>query len=170
MQAALQTGYTYLGALFLTALTGAYAASFATIWHHHSRREKEAELLFVGGQYREAIRRYRLSTPGATPQYPQSLDQLLLDPRYPQARRYLRKLYPDPMTGRVDWELVIGPNGELLGVHSKSEDKPIKVAGFAAENAAFSGKTRYSEWAFVYTGRVPRPFVDVDPSSSRANR
>jgi hypothetical protein len=155
-----------LGALFLTALAGAYAVSFATIWHHHSTREKEAELLFVGGQFREAIRRYRLSTPGPTPEYPRSLDQLLLDPRYPQARRYLRKLYPDPMTGRTDWGLVLGPSGELLGVHSRSEDKPIKVAGFSAEDAAFSDKTRYNEWLFVYTGRVPRPFVDVGPAGA----
>jgi hypothetical protein len=152
-----------LGALFLTALTGAYAASYATIWHQLSKREKEAELLFIGNQFREAIRRYRLSTPGPTQQYPQSLDQLLLDPRYPQARRYLRKLYPDPVTGRADWGLVVGPNGELLGVHSRSDDTPIKVAGFSAEDAAFSGKTRYSQWLFVYTGRVPRPFVDVGP-------
>jgi hypothetical protein len=60
----------------------------------------------------------------------------------------LRQLFPDPITGKKEWGLVPAPGGGIMAVHSLSEAKPIKIAGFEAENQLFEGKLRYSEWVF----------------------
>src|SRR5687768_16882310 len=51
-------GFTYVGFLIFVAIAGAGLAAFAEIASHAAQREKEAELLFRGGQYREAIAAY----------------------------------------------------------------------------------------------------------------
>lgn len=65
------------------------------------KREKEAELLYIGRLYREAIKQYYLSSPGSVQKYPASLEDLRKDPRSLVTRRYLRRLYPDPITGKA---------------------------------------------------------------------
>jgi len=141
-------GFTYLTVLFVVALMGAGLALAGDVWHTSMRREKEAELLFIGDQYRLAIAQYYLSGPQR--QYPRALADLLKDPRRPGAERYLRRLYPDPITGKDEWGIVKAPDGGILGVHSLSEEPPIKIANFRVRDAAFEGKTKYSDWKFVY--------------------
>ena len=140
-------GFTYLTVLFIVAILTTGLALVGEVWHTAAMREKEADLLFAGNQYRKAIARYYLSGPQR--QYPRSLDDLLKDPRRPGAERYLRKLYPDPVTGK-EWSLVKAPDGGILGVHSVSDDKPFKNARFKARDAAFEGAQKYSDWKFVY--------------------
>ena len=91
-------GFTYLTVLFIVAVLMGGLALVGEVWETWAKREKEADLLFVGNQYRKAIQRYVLS---GKAQYPRTLDDLLLDPRQPSKQRYLRKLYPDPMTGKM---------------------------------------------------------------------
>jgi len=140
-------GFTYLTVLFIVALMGLGLALAGEVWHTAAVREREAALLHVGEQYRRAIERYYLSGPG---QYPRSLADLLKDPRKPNTERYLRRLYPDPVTNSDDWGIVKAPDGGVLGVHSRSEDKPLKVARFSAADAAFEGAGKYSDWKFVF--------------------
>jgi hypothetical protein len=109
---------------------------------------EEAELLFVGNQYRRAIQRYYLTGPQR--QYPRSLEDLLKDPRQPATVRYLRKLYPDPITGN-EWVLIKAPDGGILGVHSASEEKPFKTGNFKLRDRSFDGVEKYSDWKFVHT-------------------
>jgi type II secretory pathway pseudopilin PulG len=141
-----EQGFTYLAALFAVAILGGGLALVGEVWETSAKREKEAELLFAGDQYRKAIERYFLS---GQRQYPRSLEDLLKDSRRPGTVRYLRKLYPDPLTGK-EWGLVKAPDGGILGVHSLSQEKPLKVAGFRARDAAFEGAQKYSEWKFVH--------------------
>jgi type II secretory pathway pseudopilin PulG len=120
-------------------------------------RERETELLYAGNQYRRAIERYYLS---GLAQYPRSLEDLLKDPRKPNTERYLRKLYPDPLTAKGEWGIMKGPDGGIMGVYSQSEDKPIKVSGFALANRDFENAGKYSDWKFVYSPQsqqVPVP-------------
>jgi type II secretory pathway pseudopilin PulG len=143
-----QAGFTLLAVLFMVAALGVGLAALGHVWETHARREKEAELLFVGHQYRRAIEAYYLATPGPDRTYPKSLEDLLLDRRFPQVVRHLRRLYPDPITGKGEWGLVKEGQG-IKGVHSLSADKPLKQAGFDAADKAFEGKAAYSDWKFV---------------------
>jgi hypothetical protein len=118
------------------------------VWQTVQKRDKEDELLFVGDQIRRAIALFYANTPGGAERYPRNLEDLLKDPRYPGVRRYLRRLYRDPITGRAEWGLVKA--GDLItGVYSLSEAEPLKKSGFRRIDRNFEGKTKYSEWVFL---------------------
>jgi type II secretory pathway pseudopilin PulG len=138
--------------LFIVAIMGGGLALVGEMWETSVKREKEAELLFVGNQYRKAIERYYLSGPQR--QYPRALEDLLKDARLPATARYLRRIYPDPVTGKAEWGIVKAPDGGILGVHSVSEDAPLKRARFKTRDAAFEGAQKYSDWKFVHTAPV----------------
>ena len=142
-----ESGFTYLMALFAVAIMGAGLALTGQVWHTGARREKEAELLFVGNQYRKAIERYYLAGPG---QYPRMLEDLIKDPRQPATVRHLRRLYPDPVGGSAKWGLINAPQGGILGIHSLSDAKPLKNAGFGPLDTAFERATTYADWKFVF--------------------
>jgi len=143
-------GFTYLVLLAVVAAMGILLATAGEVWHMTLKREKEQELLFVGDQFRRAFNLYALNTPGNGSRYPQSLEALLKDPRYPGIQRYLRKIYADPITGSAKWGLIKGPNGEIFGVHSLSEDEPVKKSGFRLADAKFEDRKKYSDWVFIH--------------------
>ena len=144
------SGFTYIGLLFFIALMGAALVAVAQVWHIQVKRDKEAELLFVGNQFRRAISLYYERAPGGLRQYPKQLNDLLQDPRFPNVQRHLRKLYIDPMTGKAEWGLVRTPDGSILGIYSLSEDAPLKTAGFSGLDASFADAINYREWKFAY--------------------
>lgn len=158
-------GFTYLTALFIVAILAGGLALIGEVWHTTTLREKEAELLYVGNQYRKAIERYYLNGPR---QYPRALTDLLKDPRKPGTERYLRRIYVDPITGKDEWGLVKAPDGGIMGVHSLSEDKPFKSANFRTRDAGFERGEKYSDWKFVFTPPLqlaPKPAVK--PATTR---
>jgi type II secretory pathway pseudopilin PulG len=148
-------GFTYLGVLLLVAMMGIALVVVSQVWVTMQKRDKEEELLFVGGQFRRALALYYANTPGGGERYPRSLDDLLKDPRYPGVRRYLRKIYHDPITGRAEWGLVKA--GDLItGVHSLSDAEPLKKTEFRPADRNFEGRTKYSDWVFLpRSGRIP---------------
>src|SRR5262245_62344795 len=111
MSAANARGFTYLSLLIIVAITAGALAAAGAIHSQASQREKERELLFVGEQFRQAIALYYWRTPGGAHQYPQSLEALLEDKRWPVTQRYLRRIYRDPLTGTTDWGVVEAPGG-----------------------------------------------------------
>jgi len=143
-----QTGFTLLGLLFLVTILGLLLAAVGTTWRAAAQREKEAELLFVGDQYRRALASYHRLGPGADKHYPKKLEDLLRDPRFPNTVRHLRRLQPDPVSGG-DWALVRDAEGGIQGVHSTSHATPRKTAGFPREDAAFEGAGSYADWVFL---------------------
>jgi type II secretory pathway pseudopilin PulG len=158
------TGFTYLAVLFVVAIMGVGLALTGEVWHTASRRAKEAELLYVGNQYRKAIERYYLSGP---PLYPRGLEELLKDPRRPSTERYLRQLYPDPITGKSDWGIVKAPDGGVMGVYSLSEEKPLKSAQFRLRDREFTGLAKYADWKFVFlppAQAAPTPAAKPSPA------
>jgi type II secretory pathway pseudopilin PulG len=142
-------GFTFVGLLIWIAISGVALAALGQLWSTAARRERERELLFVGAQFRDAIGRYYEQSPGAK-QYPRTLEELLQDPRVPVVRRHLRRIYLDPMTGKPDWVLV-KQGDQLVGVASASSEKPLKTAGFAPADEAFTDAATYADWRFVYT-------------------
>lgn len=148
-------GFTYLGMLIIVAVMGMGLAAFGQIYSHAAQREKEAELLFVGEQFREAIASYHRKSPG-TQAYPKTLEDLVEDKRFPMPQRHLRRIYADPMTGGREWGLVEAPGGAgIMGVHSLSEDKPIKSAHFSTRQQEFETAESYKAWRFVYSPVPP---------------
>ena len=162
-------GFTYLSLLFFVAVMGVGLAAAAVSWQTARQREKEAELLFAGTALREAIALYYNGTPGRLQEFPKQLRDLLEDPRYPYPRRYLRRIYRDPITGEAEWGTITAPDGGIMGVHSRSGGKPMKTAGSIANGPDFETAATYADWKFVYlpdavpvqaTGAPAFPAVD----------
>lgn len=145
-----QAGFTYLTVMFVVAILLGGLAIVGETWETSARREKETELLFIGNQYRRAIGLYYEATPGQPKRYPRTLEDLIKDPRQPSTQRYLRKLYPDPITGK-EWVPIKGPDGGVQGVASSSEEAPLKIAGFRVRDASLEGAQKYSEWKFIHS-------------------
>lgn len=156
-------GFTYLTVLFIVAILMTGLALLGEMWETKAKREKEAELLFVGNQYRRAITLFYEKTPGGVKRYPRTLEELLKDPRTPSVQRYLRQLYADPMGGS-EWGIVKSPDGGVAGVYSQSEDKPLKTGNFKLRDAGFDNAERYADWKFVYSPTA----ATVTPASKAA--
>jgi type II secretory pathway pseudopilin PulG len=151
VRGAREAGFTYLFVLFLVVLLGVGLAATGEAWQSQQRRAAEAELLWTGDQYRRAINAYYRNAAGCGAErnrYPRELANLVKDPRCQATVRYLRKLYPDPITGGA-WELVRAPDGGIAGVHSTSYRRPYKVADFRVVDRDFEGKKSYREWVFL---------------------
>ncbi len=152
----LERGFTYLGLLTIIFVMGVALATAGEVWHLAAKREKEQELLFVGNQFRQAIKLYYEHTPPQAQRYPARLEDLLEDPRYPSTQRYLRKIYADPINGSTQWGVVKGPAGEILGVHSLSMAEPAKKSNFSSMDKSFENGTKYADWVFMYApGQYP---------------
>ena len=150
-----EQGFTLAGALIAVAVAGAGMAAYGEIASHAAQREKEQELLFVGNQFRQAIGAYYERTPGAVKHFPQALEELLQDKRYPMPQRHLRKLYADPITGKAEWGTVPAPGGGIMGVYSLSQAQPIKSGAFARRDHTFTGAASYGDWQFIYIPAGP---------------
>ncbi|MGO9444881.1 MAG: type II secretion system protein [Thiobacillaceae bacterium] len=144
-----QRGFTYLGVLIAVVLIGLALGLAGESWHVAVKRDKEKDLLFIGHAFRHAISNYYYASPGNAKQFPASLDDLLKDPRFPDTRRYLRRVYPDPLTGKTNWGIIRGPNNGIMGVFSLAEGEPVKQANFSLDDSEFEGVTRYQDWKFV---------------------
>ena len=160
-----QSGFTYLLVLMLIALIGMGLAAAGTLWRTESQRDREADLLFIGDQYRQAIRSYYELDP-VQPRLPQSIDDLLEDNRRPNIVRHLRRAYRDPLTGGA-FALIRQPNAkDIIGVYSPAPGQPFKTDGFSSKDAAFKGAKSYAEWRFVFV--LPsRPPAAPNPPQQR---
>ena len=156
-------GFTYLIALFAVAVAGAMLGAGSVVWHKEAERARERELLRIGGEFRRAVGSYYEGAPDGIKKYPQRLEDLLSDSRYLSVRRHLRRIYRDPLTGEADWGLVLAPGGGVMGVHSRSDAPPIKVAGFDEADRDFASARRYSDWKFVYAPPVLAPAAKPSP-------
>lgn len=167
-------GFTYLGVLLLVAFMGALLASTGEVWRTVRQREAERELRFIGEEFRRAIGRYYQSTPGPVKRFPPTLDDLLEDDRYPGTRRYLRRIYRDPLTLSPEWGLIKAPDDGIAGIYSLSTDEPLgrlvpeaattetgstgSVTHTPPQDAVEDGAPPgYSRWTFVYIPPVPPP-------------
>ena len=152
-----QRGFTYIGLLIFIAILGIGLAASGVVFHQQSQREKEKELLFAGDEIRHAIAQYYEKSPGGNKHFPQALEDLLLDQRYLAMQRYLRRVYRDPMIGSKEWELLRAPDGGIIGVHSSSKEKPLKMDNFPAGYEAFKDGESYVDWKFAYAVSVEAP-------------
>ncbi len=159
-------GFIYIWALYSIAIFGIVSAGIGHVWQTKVQREKERELLFVGEQFRKAIMSYYNDAANGPQQYPESLQDLLIDRRSSTPKRHLRKIFLDPMTNSYEWGLIKESVSEqaaginlmdgtrIIGVYSRSKKVPIKVKNFPDNYAAFTKAESYQDWQFFYVGVI----------------
>ena len=94
--------------------------------------------------------------------YPRTLEDLIKDPRQPNTQRHIRRLFPDPMTGK-EWVVIKGADGGVQGVQSASEEAPLKIAGFRVRDASFEGAAKYADWKFIHAPTQAAPPATPTP-------
>ena len=143
-----QSGLTYLWVLLSIFIIGLNLGVGAKIWVTQQRKQQELQLLFIGNEITHAIGEYYHAV---TPhRYPKKIEDLLQDQRFSMKRRYLRRSYSDPLTGKPEWGVIPGADGGISGVYSLSPGVPIKRRGFKKIFGDFSGKESYQEWIFLF--------------------
>ncbi|MFD2366046.1 type II secretion system protein [Pseudoduganella sp. GCM10020061] len=153
-----QGGFTYLGLIVLLTIIGLVGAATLKVESLMRRAEAEEELLEIGAEFTKALRSYAAATPRGQRQQPASLQDLVRDPRFPYPRRHLRKIYIDPITGKDEWGILYlaGQTG-VIGVHSLSDTKPLKIANFDARFQNFEKAELISDWRFTMSGQGAVP-------------
>ncbi len=176
-------GFTYLAALVMVIIMGIMLGAIGQTWSTVMKREREEELLFRGKQIVDAIARYnkattRMRQSGGPPVMPlKDLSDLLKFPGSLATVRYLRrdpkKEYNDPITGK-EWKVITDPILGVVGVVSTSDETPLRQSKIGdmflirpdetyltTMFGTFEGKTKYSEWQFVY-GLAPQAVSTQD--------
>ena len=156
-----QQGFTYIGVLVILAVMMMALGAVSQVWHSVMQREKEQELLFIGHQFRAAIGQYYVQSGG---RYPPTLEALLesndigVTGAGAKKKRFLRKIYYDPITNQSNWGLITEPDKRVQGVHSLSEEKPFKTTGFRNADADLELAEKYTDWQFRYEPKAKAKF------------
>ncbi|MDO3378910.1 hypothetical protein [Geoalkalibacter halelectricus] len=160
-----QRGAMLMVAIIAVVVMGLGSAMAGMSWKAASQRAKEQDLLWVGRQYLQAIESYyhtdlggRVRQPGTetgtqqrrTPGLlPNTVEDLLRDPRAAQVVRHLRKPYKDPMTGE-DFVLLRDTGGRIRGVRSSSTLVPFQTDNFPPGLERLAGAETYAQWEFAF--------------------
>lgn len=161
-----QGGFTYLMMLAAVVVLGLVVGAATTVTTRVMQADREAELIFRGIAYRDAIKSYYEAgrTAGRPVTYPRTLEELRSDPRFPN-KKHIRALYRDPFSdSKGEWVLVRTLDGGIGGVASKSSAEPLKKANFPKELEKFQNAGAYTDWVFEY---VP-PKIAIQPQTSPA--
>ncbi len=143
-----QSGLTYLWVMMLICIVGINLGAGAKVWSTQQRRQQELQLLFIGEELVRAVGEYYNAV---TPhRYPENIEDLLRDKRFSMTKRYLRRFYSDPLTGKPEWGVIRGADGGIAGFYSLAMGVPIKKRGFKIKNGDFSWKESYQEWVFLF--------------------
>lgn len=144
-----QGGYVLVAALVLLAAMAASASVVAARWTDEAQRERELELLRVGNEIAGALAAYAKDSAGSTRSHPQELDALLEDRRAFGTKRYLRRIEPDPMTGKSEWGVIRAEDGGVAGVFSRGEGRPFLRVPRALSYVDLPVADRYADWKFA---------------------
>jgi hypothetical protein len=101
-----ERGYALLFVFLMAAVVALYLYTQLPRVAFESERDKEQTLIDRGEQYKRAIQLYV----GALKKYPQKIEDL----ENTNEKRYLRRRYIDPMTGKDEWRLIhVNAAGQL---------------------------------------------------------
>ncbi len=154
-----QHGSVFMGMLVTVAVVAVMLMEVGTLWSSVLQRERELELLARGNEIRRAIGLYYREGNS----FPKTLEDLVLDRRQPTVKRYLRRVYDDPLTGSPEWGVVEGPGETIMGVFSTAKGTPFKQGNFAVINHSFTGQGSYQGWVFLYGSVQSNPVTRTAP-------
>lgn len=156
-----ERGVTYLFLMFVIVVIGLSTTMAAKQWKVMVQRELEADLLSKGIEIQNALALYSTTMKAGRVTtfeiYPQSLAELTRLPK-----PFLRKVYLDPMS-HGDWDYLRGPAGGIMGVRSKSREKPFKQHEFPQAVRHFDGRASYNEWIFQHPNPSASTLLPVMP-------
>jgi type II secretory pathway pseudopilin PulG len=171
MVKARQSGFTIVLVLVLVAVLTAGLLAAIPVWETQVRRESEEELIFRGTQIVEAVRLYQKKFPG---QIPASLEELY-------KKRFLRRLYRDPMTRDGLWDIIVQSERQAPRKAGGTTTSPSQIMVVPEANLAAAGPVRvigvvsrstrasiriyndqasYDQW-FFYLGQDPKTVPEV---------
>lgn len=177
-----ESGFTMVALVIILMLMSIAMTAAVQLVSFTMQREKEAELIFRGEQYVEAIRLYRMRYG----RYPMAMREMWeADPKV------LRKKWKDPITGSESWAVVllgqegqpIGPGGAGFptptpgtqptptatpdigdsGGGGEPGEQPVgPIVGVRSTSCEpsiklYQGRTRYCDWKFVFRDQPNRP-------------
>ena len=146
-------GYALLMAIIALNVLTILLLAARTMWETEIRRDLEEELIFRARQYVQAIEMYKKKNNNLDPK----------DFKILVEKKFLRKLYQDPLSETGKWDVVMQPKfggnktlmvmpeqlvpqylyqARIVGVISTCPEESFKV---------YRKKTKYNEWAF-YVG------------------
>ena len=106
-----QAGFSYIALLITLALIGVATAATMQMGVLLQQRVAEEELMAIGIEFHRALISYAGTAQPGQARAPRTMEDLLKDPRAPNIRRHLRKIYIDPMTGKDEWGIIPSPDG-----------------------------------------------------------
>lgn len=147
-----QAGFAYLALLTVIAASLISLSVAMPDLYQSAKREREAQLIFAGLQYQQALKLFYEYPNASIERYPVSLDELMQDNRGLKPIYHLRRLYRDPMTKSGEWALILNEQQQIIGVHSYSNAPLLKThissPGVIIEN---TGNTAtYADLKFIY--------------------
>jgi len=144
-----QQGYTYIGLLILVAMTATLSAGVLRTGAVVQRHGAEDALLEAGSDLANALYTYSQATPQGKNPRPQSIDDLLRDPRFPKiVVRHLRRIPLDPMTGQERWGALMSDSAPGIDAFYSLSDLQAQRTIFKPKYADFADKRYYREWLF----------------------
>jgi hypothetical protein len=159
-----ERGYALLMVFLMAAVVGLYLYTQLPRVAFESERDKEQTLIDRGEQYKRAIQLYVK----AFNKFPQKIEDL----ENTNEKRYLRRRYVDPMTGKDEWRLIhVNAGGQLTdslvqappcgALASGSSGAP----GSASATAPPAGSTGYGTSGST-TGSTPGSTTGSTPGST----
>lgn len=139
-------------------LLNIWVASVLPLWSHQIKRDKEAELIFRGLQYAEAIRLFQLRNN----RLPTKLEELIkVEPRS------IRKLWENPMREDGRWGLI------PMGVNVGGPGQPVQPAGDPNSPQQLNPNSGLDEDPFAAEGdkedgAKPGVILSADPNDTFA--
>jgi type II secretory pathway pseudopilin PulG len=112
-------GYALLTAIIAVNIFAILMLKARDMWEREMQRDLEAELLFRARQYVTAIELYRKKNPNM---FPTSLELLY-------EKKFLRKLYKDPMTEEGTWNVVMRSGKPGAGIRGDSGTRSGRSGG-----------------------------------------
>lgn len=179
-----EAGFTLVAVMVMLAILSIMMGVAVQKVSEQMRREKEAELIFRGKQYVEAIRLYRVKFG----RFPMSLKEI-----WDAKPRVIRKKWKDPMTNSLNWGVIYLDTGTKVQIPGstptptpKPSPTPSVGTGFGQPPSkrlgpiigvystkhgkrsfkVYEGHRHYDEWKFEYKP----PKVQQQPKNLPGNK
>jgi len=156
-------GYAMIALIIAISVLTVFLLMAVPLWETVLQRDAEEELIFRGRQYVMAIGLYLKKHNNL---YAQNFEILHLE-------KFLRRLYPDPMTADGRWDMVFQDNSgaaaKLLVVpagQAKAYFNRAVLVGVCSASAEtgfreYRGKKKYNEWAFYFGGKEDQDMPEL---------